>query len=129
VPLCGLVGRQFGQQQSSCRPTVVGAVGEQRIYAHHGALPPSYLSTVEKCSVVISLAPQRDDQLGRSAAAPNARLQAAEHAREIPQVTGFHPANGLLIAAPAARVCDALGAVCHGRLATQTWVELALHVT
>jgi hypothetical protein len=103
VPLCGLVGRQFGRQPSSCRPTVEGAVGEQRLYAHHGALPPSYLSTVEKCSVVISLAPQRDDQLGRSAAAPNARLQAAEHAREIPQVTGFHPANGLLIAAPAAR--------------------------
>jgi hypothetical protein len=57
MPLCGLVGRQFGRQQSSCRPTVVGAVGEQRLYAHHGALPPSYLSTVEKCSVVISLAP------------------------------------------------------------------------
>jgi hypothetical protein len=38
-------------------PTVVDAVGEQRLYAHHGALPPTYLSTAEKCSVVISLAP------------------------------------------------------------------------
>ena len=52
-------------------------------------LPPSFLSTVEKCSVVMSLAPQRDDQLGSSAAAPKARLQATECAREIPRVTGF----------------------------------------
>jgi hypothetical protein len=42
---------------SRCRPTAVSAVGEQRVYAApRRGLPLSYLSTVEKCSGVISLA-------------------------------------------------------------------------
>jgi hypothetical protein len=41
---------------SSCRPTVVSAASEQRLYAARRArLPPSYLSTVEKCRVVTVL--------------------------------------------------------------------------
>jgi len=71
---------------SRCRPTAVSAVGEQRVYAApRRGLPLSYLSTVEKCSGVI----KRDDQLRSRQRRLKARFQAAEHAREIPQVTGF----------------------------------------
>jgi hypothetical protein len=52
-------------------------------------LPPSYLSTVEKCSVVSSLAVSEMTSLEGRQRRLKARFQAAERAREIPQVTGF----------------------------------------
>ena len=77
-----------------CRPSWRGG-GVCRTTAR---LQPSYLPTVEKCSVVISLAISELTSLEGRQRRLKARFQAAEPAREIPQVTGFHPANGLLIA-------------------------------
>jgi hypothetical protein len=56
-------------------------------------LPPSYLSRVEKCSVVISLAMSEMTGLEGRQRRLKARFQAAEHAREIPQLTGLRGAN------------------------------------
>jgi hypothetical protein len=69
-----------------CAASLADSLAERRVYAApRRGLPLSYLSTVEKCSGVI----KRDDQLRSRQRRLKARFQAAEHAREIPQVTGF----------------------------------------